>query len=323
MMHRRHVTVVGYPLAATLFVLALAPFAHAAQVTAHVDPAVNLATIISQDVPQPGGIRPYQDTLNAGGSPVVLPFMGDASVISASSPDGADDTATLGLGLASDGFDATASLAAQDPGTAAVTTGGLSSVRFSVDQAVFYTISGSLSFTGDVGPRNLEATLARYSDSAVLYQQSVVSGASPLTLGGGTGQIVGALVAGQDYTFTGSIGLTGSPSASYAYTGSGLLSIDFVDAVDSDGDGVADDGDASGIVGDAPCVGGNDLLCDDNCVNDPNLNQADADANGVGDVCDGSPSTPVPALGLGALMALATGLIVFGAIAVRRPTRRA
>lgn len=304
-------------LVTTLLVLALAPSARAAQVTAHVDPAENVALIYSQDVPQPGGWRVYQDTLNAGGSPVVLPFMGDASVVSDSSPDGADDTAMLGLDIAIDGFHATSSLAADDPGTATVTTSGAANLRFSVDQAVVYTISGSLSFTGGVG--DLQASLARFSDSAVLYQQSGGgSAASPLTLGGGTGQIVGTLVAGEDYTFSGTAGLTGIPSAPYAHTGSSLVSIDFVDAVDSDGDGVADDGDASGIVGDAPCIGGNDLLCDDNCVNDANLDQADADADGIGDVCDGPPPPSVPALGPGALVALASALALFAAPWIRR-----
>ena len=54
---------------------------------------------------------------------------------------------------------------------------------------------------------------------------------------------------------------------------------------DDDNDGVLDDGDASGIIGDAPCVGGVTEACDDNCPLTPNLEQADADSDGVGDSC--------------------------------------
>ena len=56
--------------------------------------------------------------------------------------------------------------------------------------------------------------------------------------------------------------------------------------VDADGDGVLDDGDFSGVVGDNPCTGGETLLCDDNCPNASNTDQSDTDNNGIGDVCD-------------------------------------
>lgn len=55
---------------------------------------------------------------------------------------------------------------------------------------------------------------------------------------------------------------------------------------DLDEDGVYDDGDESGLVGDAPCTGGSTANCDDNCVATANLDQADADADGRGDACD-------------------------------------
>ena len=58
---------------------------------------------------------------------------------------------------------------------------------------------------------------------------------------------------------------------------------------DSDGDGILDDGDYSGFVGDNPCLGGATQLCDDNC---PSMikyaNQEDVDSNGVGDACEGA-----------------------------------
>ena len=52
---------------------------------------------------------------------------------------------------------------------------------------------------------------------------------------------------------------------------------------DPDGDGVANSG--YDFVG--PCTGGEFEGCNDNCPDVPNADQADADANGIGDVCDG------------------------------------
>lgn len=68
---------------------------------------------------------------------------------------------------------------------------------------------------------------------------------------------------------------------------------------DTDGDGIGDacddDSDNDGIPDDAgsgtptPCTGGNTADCDDNCPTVPNPDQADADSDGVGDVCDNCP----------------------------------
>jgi hypothetical protein len=56
---------------------------------------------------------------------------------------------------------------------------------------------------------------------------------------------------------------------------------------DLDGDGVLEDGDASGQAGDAPCACGEVAGCDDNCPYTPNPEQADVNCDGDGDDCDG------------------------------------
>ncbi|HEY2774805.1 MAG TPA: hypothetical protein VGK20_12230 [Candidatus Binatia bacterium] len=57
-------------------------------------------------------------------------------------------------------------------------------------------------------------------------------------------------------------------------------------AADTDGDGVPDDGSASGLGSDKPCDGAGSG-CDDNCPNMTNPSQLDSDHNGIGDCCDG------------------------------------
>ncbi|MBU0507107.1 MAG: thrombospondin type 3 repeat-containing protein [bacterium] len=61
---------------------------------------------------------------------------------------------------------------------------------------------------------------------------------------------------------------------------------------DDDGDGVPDDGDGSGTIGDNPCTSSYDWQmygnCDDNCQFVSN-NQDDYDYDGLGDACDPSP----------------------------------
>jgi hypothetical protein len=92
----------------------------------------------------------------------------------------------------------------------------------------------------------------------------------------------------------------------YGYVGSHLkannyISYNYVRAVrggqcgsfgDSDLDGICDDGDASGVVGDNPCREGNTVFCDDNCPNNANPNQEDSDSDGFGDACDNCPGDP-------------------------------
>jgi spore coat protein A len=55
---------------------------------------------------------------------------------------------------------------------------------------------------------------------------------------------------------------------------------------DADGDGIHDDGDISGTIGDNPCTGGNKVACDDNCIGTHNPDQADVDNDGIGNLCD-------------------------------------
>ena len=56
--------------------------------------------------------------------------------------------------------------------------------------------------------------------------------------------------------------------------------------LDDDDDTVLDDGDVSGSPVDNPCAPGQTMLCDDNCPFVMNLDQADNDLDGRGDVCD-------------------------------------
>ncbi len=59
---------------------------------------------------------------------------------------------------------------------------------------------------------------------------------------------------------------------------------------DDDADTIADDGDSSGDPNDSPCVGGNNIGCDDNCRTIQNTDQANADNDRFGDVCDNCPN---------------------------------
>lgn len=64
--------------------------------------------------------------------------------------------------------------------------------------------------------------------------------------------------------------------------------------LDSDGDGILDDGDGNGVSGDHPCTGNQTVNCDDNCPNTTNSGQQDLDRDGFGDACDNCPNHPNP-----------------------------
>ncbi len=62
--------------------------------------------------------------------------------------------------------------------------------------------------------------------------------------------------------------------------------------IDHDGDLIPEDGSDPGHTwGDDSCVGGAVFLCEDNCPGISNADQADADKDGLGDVCDSTPGT--------------------------------
>ena len=68
------------------------------------------------------------------------------------------------------------------------------------------------------------------------------------------------------------------------------ISLDHAIAADSttdtDGDGILDDGDNSGVLFDNPCTGGETAGCDDNCLEFYNPEQIDVNSDGNGDICE-------------------------------------
>ena len=55
---------------------------------------------------------------------------------------------------------------------------------------------------------------------------------------------------------------------------------------DTDGDGILDDGDNSGVLFDNPCTSGETAGCDDNCLEFYNPEQIDVNSDGNGDICE-------------------------------------
>jgi len=132
---------------------------------------------------------------------------------------------------------------------------------------------------------DIDAVLTGFPYSS-LYS-SAVSTTGGILLGFDTGVDIGQIdliptVNGQFLAALGTVPPNPSPGISFGW----LTDIEYVDFLDSDGDGILDDGDSSGISGDNKCVGGNTSSCDDNCVFVPNPDQADLDNDGIGSVCD-------------------------------------
>lgn len=67
----------------------------------------------------------------------------------------------------------------------------------------------------------------------------------------------------------------------------GVLDVAVASAGDSDEDGIADDGNQSGLATDRPCRDSETTGCDDNCRTVINPGQFDEDFNGLGNCCDG------------------------------------
>jgi len=74
--------------------------------------------------------------------------------------------------------------------------------------------------------------------------------------------------------------------SNYVYDESGNRLTHTVTPVDTDHDGILDDGGGSGIPGDQRCTGGATTGCDDNCPLVANADQLDTDGDLMGNACD-------------------------------------
>jgi len=143
-------------------------------------------------------------------------------------------------------------------------------------------------------------------------------------------------------------GFATNPDSGLSYPRTDLFAayVEVLASFDGDSDGVLDDGDGSGVIGDAPCAGGQAAGCDDNCPALPNPGQGDVDGDAVGNGCDNCPylanpgqqdgdedgtgdvcenplvPAAAPALGVAQTLLLAAVLVAAGVARLRRGARR-
>ena len=105
-----------------------------------------------------------------------------------------------------------------------------------------------------------------------------------VTIVAGTNSASFDIVIGEDSLVDGQQSVEVQATAEHYLLGTGSINVH--DSIDYDNDGINNDGDNSGIVGDNPCIGGQTENCDDNCPTVYNPDQRDVDGNGIGDLCE-------------------------------------
>ncbi len=105
-----------------------------------------------------------------------------------------------------------------------------------------------------------------------------------VTIVAGTNSASFDIVIGEDSLVDGQQSVEVQATAEHYLLGTGSINVH--DSIDYDNDGINNDGDNSGIVGDNPCIGGQTENCDDNCSSAYNPDQRDVDGNGIGDICE-------------------------------------
>ena len=143
----------------------------------------------------------------------------------------------------------------------------------------------SITFTGTYNP--LPGTIVVHSNPDALNAPWGLTGPDDYSNSGSVDRTIHDLVSGVYTVIWGEVtGWTKPYAQTQTLPPGGLITFAGTYLFDSDLDGVADDGDGSGIVGDHPCTGGETENCDDNCPNKHNPDQADSDGDGIGDACE-------------------------------------
>jgi len=119
------------------------------------------------------------------------------------------------------------------------------------------------------------------------FFSTALSPTGGIFLGFDTGTDIGQIdrtpsTAGHYLAALGSVSPSPSPGVYFGW----LTDMEYIDILDSDGDGISDDGDGDGTPGNNPCTGGSTVNCDDNCLLTPNPGQTDSDGDGYGNICD-------------------------------------